>query len=152
MLFCDNKYLVIKSDIEPQVKARTILPFMSKDEIKDIKKKPFICTENVNFFIIDKRYGDEYRVLIPKGYTTDIASIPKGFQWLFGGKANPYFVVCATIHDILTEKPYMIDYDRYLSSLIFRELLISCGYNKAKAQIMFLAVDNFQKLQPKWKR
>lgn len=152
MIFCDNKDFKIETDVEPCIRARAILPNMSKEERKDIQKKPFICTRNVSFFIIDKRNNQEYRILIPKGFTSDIASIPIGFRWLFGGKSNPYFICPAVLHDIICIKPVVVAFNRNLASLIFYEMLVACGYNKIKAKIMYFAVEQFQKLQPKWKK
>lgn len=141
--FCNKKEIRIYSDIKPCVCARTILPNMSKEEVDDIKKKPFINKKNINFFV---HYKDEvYSIFIPKGFTSDIASIPFGVRWMFGGKSNPYFICGAILHDIICIKPIVVNHNRYLASLILREMLIGCGYNKIKADIMFNAVELWQK-------
>ena len=150
MLFCDNEYLKIKCDLpismmEKITRARSSLPSMSKEEIKDIQKKPFICTYNVNFVITDKRTDEEYRIFIPKSYSWDGATLPFGFRWMFGGKGNPKFLIASCVHDKLCECKWLVDNDRYLSSVIFRELLKACNCSNIKAQTMFLAVDNFQR-------
>ena len=49
------------------------------------------------------------------------------------------------IHDKLCENKEFINHDRLLSSKTFRGLLIGSGISKLKANIMFFAVDNFQK-------
>ena len=143
--FCNNENLKIISDNQPHIEARAVLPSCNKEEIKDIKKFPFISTKNTNFFITDKTDNEEYRILIPKGFKTDLASIPFGFRWLFGGKSNPHFIVAAIVHDKLCNDKYLIKYNRELSTLIFKELLLSSGYNKNKADVMAWAVNNYQK-------
>ena len=62
MIFCDDNYLKIETDIEPCMRARTILPCMTEEEKKDIQKKPFICTRNVNFFITDKVFYQDNEI------------------------------------------------------------------------------------------
>ena len=147
--FCDKDEIKIYADAEPCVCARTILPITPDAEIKEIKKKPFLNKRNVTFFIY---YKDEiYTVFISKGYTWDGASIPFGFRWMLGGKGNPNFLVASCVHDKLCENKYLIDYNRKLSSLIFKELLLACGCTKIKANTMYAAVDNFQKLMKGWK-
>ena len=144
MIFVDNSELYIESDTQPDVSARVILPETGKLEREYIKQKPFINNVNINFTII--YYGKDYSLFIPKGYTWDGATIPFGFRWMLGGKGNPAFLVASCLHDKMCEEKWLVDNDRHLSSLIFRELLKACGCGALKAQVMYLAVDNFQKL------
>lgn len=150
MIFCNNDLITITSDVEPHVCNRLYLPLIDEEEREDIKKKPFMCKVNVHFFI--QYQGEEYRIFIPKCYTWDGATIPFGFRWMLGGKGNPEFLVASCVHDKLCECKYLVNHDRYLSSIIFRELLIACGCNKIKANIMFGAVDTFQKFVKGWKK
>ena len=149
MIFWDEKDFNIQSDITPCVGARTILPVMTEKEIKEIEKKPFINRKNVNYTVMYQ--NKEYKIFIPKGYTWDGATIPFGFRWILGGKGNPQFLIASCVHDKLCENKYLIDYNKTLSSLIFKNLLLACGCPKTKANIMFIAVDNFQKLIREWK-
>ena len=148
MIFCDKDDIRISSDVTPCVGARTILPIMPETEQKDIEKKPFINKRNITYTI---ETDNLYTIFIPKGYTWDGATIPFGFRWLLGGKGNPQFLVASCVHDKMCENKYLVDCNRYLSSLIFKELLLACGCSKIKANVMFLAVDNFQKLVKEWK-
>ena len=150
MIFCDNKDLKIVSDVEPHVCARTVLPDMSKSEIFDIEKRPYLNKTGVTYTINHK--GEEYRIYIPKGYSWDGATIPFGFRWIIGGKGNPQFLIPSCVHDKMCENKWLIDYNRELSSLIFKELLLACGCNKIKAQVMFLAVNGFQKTIRGWRK
>ena len=150
MIFTDSKKIKIKSDIEPCVSIRAVLPYMTKKEKRDILKKPFINKKDVSYFLTYA--GSEYCIFIPKNYTWDGASIPFGFRWMLGGKGNPKFLIPSCVHDRMCEDKSLVNYNRHLSSIIFRELLISCGCSKARANIMFIAVDNFQKMVRGWKR
>ena len=148
MIFCNKDNIRISSDVTPCVGARTILPIMPESEQKDIEKKPFINKRNITYTI---ETDNLYTIFIPKNYTWDGASIPFGFRWILGGKGNPQFLVASCVHDKMCENKYLVDYDRHLSSVIFKELLLACGCSKFKAEVMFLAVDNFQKLVKEWK-
>lgn len=57
--------------------------------------------------------------------------------------------MAALIHDVLCENHQYIDNDRELSSKVFRALLVASGVSEIKAQVMYLAVDLFQRTQ-KW--
>lgn len=144
MLFCNKNNIKIESDKTPDVNARVILPEMSDVEKADIRKKPFINNVDVTFTIVFD--GVEYRIFIPKNYTWDGATIPFGFRWILGGKGNPAFLVASCVHDKLCECKWLVNNNRALSSLIFKELLLACGCGELKAKIMYFAVDNFQKL------
>ena len=147
--YCDKKDLRIYSDIEPHVCARTVLPSATEAEIKEIEKKPFLNKKNVTFYIY---HGEEfYLINIKRGYTWDGASIPFGFRWILGGKGNPQFLIASCVHDRTCEEKSLVDYNRPLSSLIFKELLLACGCSKLKAGIMYQAVNNFQRLIKGWK-
>ena len=144
MILVDNEYIYIDCDTKPEVEARIILPEMTKAEKKNIQRKPFINNQNVNYTVVYQRRP--YHIFVQKNYKWDGATIPFGFRWILGGKGNPAFLIASSVHDKMCENKHLVDYNRYLSSLIFRELLKACGCGDFKAQMMFLAVDNYQKL------
>lgn len=145
MIFCKTDEIKIYTDEFPKTQVRTILASYSDAQKKDIKNKPYLNENNVNFFVEYK--GEEYRIHIPANYTWDGASIPLLFRPLIGGKGKQEFLIPSMVHDKMCECKWLVSNNRYLSSLIFKKLLKACGVGKIRAQIMFLAVDNFQKLQ-----
>ena len=148
MKFADNDIITIYSDKEPKPCARTIMPYMSDIEVKEILKKPYMNKRDVNFYI---EHEDKiYNIFIEKGYTWDGASIPFGFRWMLGGKGNPEFLIPSMVHDVMCENKDVVNRNRKLSSLIFYYLLLACKCNKIKAKIMYTAVDNFQRLFGGW--
>lgn len=148
--FTKNNKIEIYASEKPYVCARAILPTYTDEEEKAILKRPFLNKRNVDFFIHYK--GEIYMIHIPKGYAWDGATIPFGFRWILGGKGNPQFLVASMVHDKMCECKWLVNNDRYLSSLIFKELLLACGCEPIKASVMFHAVDNFQKLFGGWNK
>ncbi len=146
MLLVDNEKLNLKIyvDREPKVAVKSPLSH-SKDELK----KPYINKERCIFTLY---YGEEqFVILCEKGYDWDGASIPFGFRWIIGAKGSPQFLIPSMVHDKLCENHRFVKNDRYLSSIVFRELLLACGVGKIRANVMFNAVDNFQKICGGWK-
>jgi len=112
-------------------------------EMEEKKLKPFLNKTQVVFTV---QYKDnQYTILVKKDYTWDGATIPFGFRWIIGAKGSPQFLIPSMVHDILCENKNLINHNRKLSSLVFKELLVACGSTRAKAHLMYLAVDNFQK-------
>lgn len=149
MIFCDKENIKVYANRKPTVMVRATLPSMTDAEIADILKKPFVNTLDVTYTIIYN--SEEYRIFVPRQYTYDGATIPLGFRWLLGAKGSPNFLIASCVHDKLCECKWLIDYDRELSSLIFKELLLACGCPNWKANLMHFAVNNFQKLCQGWK-
>ena len=144
MIFVEKPEITIKSDKKPVVKARIILPIHTKEEKENIQKKPFINKKDITYTILYD--NEEYRIFIPKSYVWDGATIPFGFRWILGGKGNPSFLVASCVHDKMCECKWLVKNNRQLSSLIFKELLLACGAGELRANVMYWAVDNFQKL------
>ena len=150
MNYCNNSIIEISSDVAPCVCARTILPITPQEEIEDIKHNPYLNKRNITYFIRYK--GELYTIFIRKGYVWDGATIPFGFRWILGGKGNPAFLVASCVHDKICENKHLVDYNRKLSSIIFRELLLACGCPRLKAKIMYMAVNNYQSLIKGWQK
>ena len=140
-----DEELCVEFDNVPHVCIRYMLPSSTPVEIKSIKKYPFINKKQLKVKITDYIKNKVYEFCIPKGYTYDGATISKFFYRIIGSKTDNTFLIGALIHDVLCENHHYIDNDRNLSSRVFRGLLITGGVSKFKAQIMYLAVDNFQR-------
>mgnify|MGYP002623595042 CR=1 FL=1 len=131
----------------PHIHARSVMLNEDKDKIKDKNRKQFI-TCNASRLTVTFTPDDTKLVLYaPKGYKFDGATIPFNI-----GKGNMKLLIPALYHDILCDNKNFVDYDRNLASRIFKAALISCGVNKATAQVMYLAVEAYQKMFGKWRK
>lgn len=81
----------------------------------------------------------QYCILIPKGYTWDGASCP-------GLHHIPSLLNASMVHDMLCEDHSLVNHDRQLSSMIFREIGIASDMPKWFMNIAYHCVDNYQKL------
>ena len=140
-----NEDVLISFDKEPSIIVRVIKPYMTPLEKKSIKRYPFCCKKPLKVMIFDNKKFKQYNFEIKEGYCYDGASIPRVFWRLIGSNTSAEFLVPSLIHDILCENHRYIDNDRELSSKIFRALLLASGVSEFKANIMYLAVDNYQK-------
>ena len=123
---------------------------LTNGELKEALKKPFFVTANL---MVNIEYeGHSYNFTIPKGYDWNGANVPS-FAWLIIGQATePRFKLASCVHDYICEHKGVINYNRYLSTLIFETLCEYFGrFNDVKRWAMFHSVDNFQKLQKGWK-
>lgn len=137
--------LNLKLSCEPRVAVRVVLPSDDKATIKSKKKKQFI---NKKMCILTVDTGDrQFTITAHKDYCFDSATIPFGI-----GKGDTRLFVPALFHDIMCDNKAVVDYDRKLSSRIFRELLLMCEVPKWKANIMYNSVETYQKLFGGWKR
>jgi hypothetical protein len=145
LVYKPEKKLYIDIDTIPQPYVRAINPFDCSMERKDKKKFPFKLANEVTMFI--KYEGQDYTLFFDKGFKWDGTSIPK-FLWAFiGSNTDPSFLLASMPHDLVCKEHQFINNNRYLSSLIFYEILKSCGVNKFKAWIMYKAVDMYQRTQ-----
>ena len=132
---------------DPDIKVRDVLPY---EQIGDRNKKMFEAQKSA---LLKIKFIDKYNKTHTKylsnevGYCYDGATIPFKI-----GKSNMKLLIPSLWHDIMCDDKSVINYDRNLSSLIFRELLIQCGVNKCISQLMYLAVDNFQRFMKGWKK
>lgn len=146
---CDS-YVLVAFDKEPFVQVRTIRPDMTKAEKRAIARYPFVCRKPLKVMIWDNTKLIQYDFEIKEGYCYDGASIPKIFWRLIGSNTDAEFLIPSLIHDVLCENHQYIDNDRELSSKVFRALLIASGVSELKANIMYSAVNTFQKFWGKW--
>ena len=137
IVWCDKPYLKITSDIEPKTVVRKPLPSDTKEEKKDKKNKPYLNKKNVVFTV--NYLGMVY-----------IIEIQKGYKWngtnCLGLQHNPKLLDASCVHDFCCEHHNVVEYDRQLSSMIFREIGIASGVNKPFMWTAYHAVDNFQKI------
>ena len=137
--------LNLKLSCEPRVAVRVVLPSDDKATIKSKKQKQFI---NKKLCILTVDTGDrQFIITAHKDYCFDSATIPFGI-----GKGDTRLFVPALFHDIMCDHKEVVDYDRKLSSQIFRELLLMCEVPKWKVNIMYNSVETYQKLFGGWKR
>ena len=141
----EDDELSIEFSENPHVCIRYILPSSTPEEIKSIKKYPFINKRALGVRLYDKEKENIYDFTIHKGECFNGADIPKFFWRLIGARTDNAFLIPSIIHDKLCNEHHLIDNDRHFSSLVFRALLIAGGISKIKAQTMYLAVDNFQR-------
>lgn len=137
IVWCDKPELKITSDIEPSTGVCKPLPSDS-DDVKDYKRKfPYINKRRVLF---DVNYlGKQYCILISKGFRWN------GTNCLFL-QHYPKLLDASMVHDILCNCHELVDGDRQLSSMIFREIGIASGVNKTFMWLAYHCVDNYQKV------
>lgn len=141
-----KKIKELKLSNNPHIHARSVLLNEDKDKIKDKNRKQFITCNAAKLTIL---FDDDTKLVLyaPRGYKFDGATIPFNI-----GKGNMKLLIPALYHDILCDNKNFVDYDRNLASRIFKAALISCGVNKATAQVMYLAVEAYQKMFGKWRK
>jgi hypothetical protein len=147
--YFEDDSLKIEFDNYPVVRDIQIYPDMTKDEKKEILKKPFILEKGLWLKVT---YKEElpYSFFIPSGYRWDGATIPFGLYNLIGSPSDTRFKIASMVHDFLCENHYVIQNNRYLSTKIFDGLLAEVGVVKWKRFLMFHAIDNFQKIKGHW--
>lgn len=139
--------LAIYFSIIPIAKTKIITPFLSKEEINECKRKPFINCEEFNVLLKNYIKEKEYYFTITKNYAWDGASIPRFFWRLIGSKTEPEFLIPSLIHDTLCENHHYIENDRYFSTMVFDKLLYVSKVNPLSRWAIKHSVDNFQKFK-----
>ncbi len=124
---------------------------MTKQEIKEIKRKPFVLNNEVEVFLEDKIKNEIYTFKIEKGYKYDGASIPKIFASIIGSKGDVRFKTASLIHDVLCENHSYVSNDRYFATKVFERCCYVGGTCGIVRFLMFHSVDNYQKFC-KWKK
>ena len=152
MLWYKDKEIEIDFNTIPCTTMLFPLPFMTKQEKKEIKHKPFLNKKPLFVTVIDKRKDkpSEYKFLINKGYRWDGASIPRVFWRLIGSKTEPEFQIASLLHDKLCENHSFINNDRSLSTLVLIGCMKSADVGALKCCLIKYSVDNYQKYAGKW--
>jgi hypothetical protein len=80
---------------------------------------------------------DNRTIEVPKGFITDLASVPRPFWALLppGGKYSK----AAVVHDYM----YVYHYDKEYADKTFRDALKECGVGSIRRNIMYYAVKLF---------
>lgn len=144
----EDEQISVFFDNIPHVVERFIVPYMDENKKKKIKKYPYGNLRNLKVIIFDHKNKKIYKFTIAKGYCSDGASIPGILaKILIGAKTDNKFLIAAIIHDWMCEHHDSVGYNRNLSSKVFRGLLLVGGTPKWKAQVMYLAVDTYQRTQ-----
>lgn len=132
-----KKYFSVELIGNPCIVVREVMPSDDDKTVKEKNKKPFMAIKSA---VLKVKYGTKtYTIANESGYKYDGASIPFKI-----GKGNMKLLIPSLYHDIMCENKAIVDYDRKLSSLIFKELLIQCKVNKLTADIMYRSVDLYQ--------
>ena len=152
IMWYEDDELAIGFSTFPNVAVRYITPTATKDEIKSIKKYPFICKNELKVTLFDDEKENVYMFKIPKGYCYDGASIPRLFWRVVGSNTDNNFLIPALIHDVLCEHHDYINNDRAFSTKVFNALLKAGKVNSVKRCFMKNSVAMFQTLFCGWKK
>ena len=136
IVWCDKPELKITSDVAPSTGVCKPLPSDS-DKVKKHKKKfPYINRRRVVFTV--NYLGKIYPI-----------KIARGFRWngtnCLGLQHNPKLLDASMVHDLLCNIHSLVDNDRQLSSMIFREIGIASGVWKPFMKGAYHAVDVYQR-------
>lgn len=143
----EDEELAIFFNTMPRVAVRYVVPSMTTLEKQSVKKFPFICKSSLNVAIFDHKKEKCYKFTIHKDYCWNGSDIPRFFWRLVGAKSEPQYLIASCLHDWVLEHKQVIDYNRRLSTEIFKACLLEAGVGKIKASIMAEAVDLFQRFQ-----
>lgn len=113
-------------------------------------ERPFYLLEAVIAIIVDDNKKKTY-LRLEKGYTSDGCTLKKCFWLLLGCPHTPKYLPASILHDWLVEHPETIKRNRNFSSKAFKQMLIQCNVGKAKAYIMYLAVEAWQAFSNIWR-
>ena len=145
VIWVDNDKLSIIFDRVPRVCVRYPLPSNTDEEIKHIKKYPFVNIKKLNVVLKDKEKNKTYKFEIPAYYYYDGATINRLLWRIIGPNTDNSFMIAALIHDVLCENHSYIDNDRHFSSEVFNALLETSEVPAFKRFLMKHSVDIFQR-------
>lgn len=142
--------ITIKFSRMPRTETLNATGYSTPEEIKDINNKPYLLLYAIDVEVYYK--NKVYKFTIPKHYRWNGANVPWGLWNIIGSPSDNRFRIPSLCHDFCCENHSIVGHDRYLSSLVFERLLKVAGVNKLKRKVMFIAVDNFQKLFCGWNK
>lgn len=140
-----TKHISIFFDKEPITRIRQILPSLNKFEKLAIQQYPYKNMKDLKIIVFYHLKSKKYDFTIPKGYCWNGADIPS-FLWsiLRINKNSPEVMIGSMLHDFTLENKKLIDYDRMLTTNIFKYCIIEAGIPIWKANIMSFVMDKFQ--------
>ena len=145
IVWFDDEKLTITFDRVPRVCVRYALPSNTEEEIKHIKKYPFVNIKKLSVFLKDKEKNKSYKFEIPAYYYYDGATIPKLFWRIIGSNTDNSFLIGALIHDWCCEHKECVNNDRHFSTEVFNALLETSEVPAFKRYLMKHCVDFFQR-------
>lgn len=108
---------------------------------EDVLQYELLGDHEISYKIVDNKNNETLHSLIaPKGFVTDLASVPKIpplYAWV-----KECSVVAPTFHDLIYRTP-TIDISKELADLLFKALLEYEGVEELKALAMYEGVDKF---------
>lgn len=126
--------LVIKK-IKVEVKKNRFFAFFSKNKYKKVDRWKVYKT----FIYQIGHKGSNNLVVVPEGFITDGASIPR-FLWVFVGHPFAEYAQAAVLHDFLYSRKY---FPRKECDEIFREAMGVLGVVALKIMAMYQGVRKF---------
>lgn len=87
--------------------------------------------------------------VLPNGFQSDGCTIPKIFRFILGCNHKGEYLPPALIHDFLVEHDEIIP-NRKLVSQTFKTALLKEGVNPIKANLMYFAVEFWQRFIKRW--
>jgi hypothetical protein len=120
-----------------------LLPSMTDKEKQKAAEYPFINCSNLKVRIT--YHGQQYEFHVPKGFRWDGATIPWFVWWIVGSKTENRYRLPSMIHDYMCNNKYVVNFNRKLSSDVFRALLRANAVAKWRVAVMYFFVELCQK-------
>lgn len=145
----DDELKIILDKLPHNPEIRYPEPTDSDTIKKDKKKKPIYIRKSFNAYIMYK--GLTYTIPIEQGLCTDGSTIIRLLWTLIGETPySPNLIIGSILHDEICNKPCIVEYDRILSTKIFRGMAISGGTPVWKINIMCFFINCWQFLIGNW--
>jgi hypothetical protein len=120
-----------------------LLPSMTDKEKQKAAEYPFINCSSLKVRIT--YYGQQCEFHVPKGFRWDGATIPWFVWWIVGSKTENRYRLPSMIHDYMCNNKYVVNFNRKLSSDVFRALLRANAVAKWRIGVMYFFVELCQK-------